>query len=58
MKPKKLSKKLVLRKETLAHLNDVDLDAVRGGWPLTSNNHVYDCYTRCGTTGPCLACPD
>ena len=62
MKTKKFSRKLALNKETLVNLTDTQQSSVKGGAPLTSVDHIHNCYTLCVTTGPCFvfncAAPD
>ncbi|NIM14831.1 MAG: hypothetical protein GTO45_22825 [Candidatus Aminicenantes bacterium] len=55
MRPKKLSKKLTLKKKTIAHLNDKQLDVIRGGAP-TKGKTCNTCLTYCGESWevPCV----
>jgi len=50
MNSKKFEKKLVLKKETIAHLDNLELGAVRGGVEYT-----HSCPTECD--GSCLMGP-
>lgn len=47
MKPKKLNKKLLLNKNTVAHLNGDELKEVQGGgytdWPYIDTCHYNSC---------------
>lgn len=57
MRPKKLSKKLKLNKKTIAHLNDKQLDVIRGGAPTKGNGKTCNsCLTYCGDSiiEPCV----
>lgn len=57
MKARKIEGKLILNKKTLVNLDDTDQLLIIGGLPNTSIKHIYDCYTQCDATGPCIACP-
>lgn len=54
MKTKKLSSKLTLNKETIALLNDKNLDVIRGGQP-TNGKTCNTCFTYCDDSiaAPC-----
>ena len=57
MKPKKVSKKLMLNKSTVADLRHEDMDAVKGGTNATgwcSDKHSEcDGVSLCGSVYPC-----
>jgi hypothetical protein len=58
MKTKKLVKKLVLNKESVANLGNQEMNAVHGGYPMTwmvsrcytCETNVSKCWTWCGET--------
>jgi hypothetical protein len=47
MKIKTFSKKLALNKATVVNLTNEQLDALKGGHPLTSYDIINHCYTQC-----------
>lgn len=62
MKKKKMSKKLLLNKETVSHLNLQEMDEVRGGDPPTTMGTVLPCQTELITAAvswffSCSICP-
>lgn len=46
MKAKKVTKKLVLNKETLSNLDDLQMKDVKGGWNIHVPTHD-PCTTEC-----------
>ena len=54
MKPKSLSKKLTLKKKTIANLKNVEMKAVNGGLPKTTTaaSFATNC-CGCGTRDTC-----
>jgi hypothetical protein len=57
MKHKKIDKKLLLSKKTIANLGDSHMDALRGGETvLTCPTHLTDCNTRCASN--CTICEE
>jgi hypothetical protein len=51
MKAKDVSKKLVLKKDTICNLNQDDLEAIKGGVPTTIVSVQQSCVkTFCGLT--------
>lgn len=57
MKPKKLSKKLVLNKKTVADLKGNDMGKVKGGCKYTEPVSCYTPDTRCGSDIFCCVEP-
>ncbi len=57
MKTKNFPKRLSLSKETVVNLTYEKMQAIQGGLPLTSYNHIYMCYTQC-RTGICCVSPN
>jgi hypothetical protein len=53
MKPKRFGKKLVLNKKTIAHLKNVEMNAVKGGiptcitLPVIISCHTYSAIVCC-----------
>ncbi len=47
MKPKKFNTKLVLKKQTIAHMNNEKMNELRGGTIPTKS--CADCTVSCGT---------
>jgi hypothetical protein len=56
MKAKNFEKKLVLNKKTISHLDNLELDSVRGGW--TRNTCYYTCEPCDTEFETCFTCPD
>ncbi len=55
MKVKKFNKRLVLNKNTIAHLDNDDMNAINGGYTLLCQPTGFTyCITRCVTD---CACP-
>ncbi len=59
MKPKNFNFKLLLKKQTIAHLNSAELQSVKGG-EYTDDIRQTTCNPKCGTLESfCVACePD
>ena len=59
MKVKKFHKKLVLNKETIAHLRNSEQDAVKGGetWACLSRRVCPETDQACATSPPWPTCP-
>jgi hypothetical protein len=66
MKPKKVSRKLILKKETISHLGSGEMDHLKGGWTAWECNtsirimicHYSICF--CDTEYPytCMTCTE
>jgi hypothetical protein len=54
MKTKKFRKKLVLKKITVANLQDMEMNGVHGGFHATSE-YPKGCDQSCGTANTCKA---
>ena len=56
MKKIKLNKKLQLNKETIAKLNNDQMNGVKGGASETCVTNCGTCATYCGTCVTCAGC--
>jgi hypothetical protein len=59
MKTKRDTKKLFLRKSTIANLKDIDMDLIKGGEETTYGDSCGTCWKYCNSVISCLPtrCP-